>query len=120
MTRKSDLNRHPVIFMSPDDFSELELSVVPDEFGRSSVFFDPKRMSDRSSEQLNPNEVTLQSLLASGVIIDPSRFVNSMGITDAADIEASKGRMSEEMLSYLTAHEEEIKDFVKENNIRQL
>lgn len=118
MTRKSDLNRHPVIFLSPDDFSELELSVVPDEFGRSSVFFEPKRMSVRSSEQLNPNEVNLQYLLSAGITIDPSKFVNSMRITDAADLEAAKGRMSEEMLSYLTEHEDEIKEFVKENNIR--
>lgn len=118
MTRKSDFNCHPVVFLSPDDFSELEMKTVPDEVGRNSVFFVPKRMSDRSSEQLNPNEVTLQSLLSSGVFIDPSKFVSSMAITDAADLEAAKGRMSEQMLSYLTEHEDEIKDFVKENNIR--
>lgn len=118
MTRKSDFKRHPVVFLAPDDFSELEMQTVPDEDGRNSVFFVPKRMSDRSSEQLNPNEVTLQYLLSAGVTIDPSKFVNSMAITDVADLEASKSRMSEEMLSYLTEHEEEIKDFVKENNIR--
>lgn len=118
MTRKLDFKRKPVVFLSPDDFYELEMQTVPDEDGRNSVFFVPKRMSVRSSEQLNPNEVTLQYLLSAGVTIDPSKFVNSMAITDAADLEAAKGRMSEEMLSYLTEHEDEIKDFVRENNIR--
>ena len=118
MTRKSDFKRRPVVFLSPDDFTELELEVVPDEMERDSVFFVPKRMSERSTEQLNPNEVTLQYLLESGITIDPSKFVNSLAITDAADIEASKGRMSEQMLSYFMEHEDEIKDFVKENNIR--
>lgn len=118
MTRKLDFERKPVVFLSPADFYENEMQVLQDEDGRSSVFFVPKRMSDRSSEQLNPNEVNLQYLLSAGITIDPSKFVNSIGITDAADLEAAKGRMSEEMLSYLTEHEDEIKEFVKENNIR--
>lgn len=118
MTRKIDFKRKPVVFLSPDDFYEVELQVVQAEDGRSSVFFVPKRMSARSAEQLNPNDVTLQSLLSAGITIDPSKFVNSMAITDAADLEVLKGRMSEQMLSYLTEHEDEIKEFVKVNNIR--
>ena len=118
MTRKMDFLRRPVIFLMPDEIVELECQHVPEADDRTAVYFVPKRMSDRSKEQLNPSEVTLQSLLASGVTIDPSRFVNSLGITDVADIEASKDKMSGEMLEYLTTHEDEIKEFVKENNIR--
>ena len=118
MTRKGDVNFRPVVFLMPDDIIELECQHVPEEDDRTAVYFVPKRMSDRSKEQLNPQEVNLQYLLAAGVTIDPSKFVSSLGVTDVADLEAKKDAMSGEMLQYLMDHETEIKDFVKENNIR--
>lgn len=101
----------------PDEIFELESSIQIED-GVQRVYLVDKRISERSAEQLSPDEVTLEYLLASGITIDPSRFVNSIGVTEASELEAKKDTLSVNMLEYLTSHEEEIKTFINENNLK--
>lgn len=118
MTRKSDFLRSSIIFLSPHEIFEVEPENVVTDDGIVSVHFVRKRMSERSKVQLSPVDVTLSSLLLAGTVIEPSSFVSSLGFTEVSELEDSKSRLSSEMLSYLTEHENEIKKFVSENNIK--
>lgn len=118
MNRKRDLlfNR-PVMFSFPDEIFEIEKEETPSSDGFTSVFFNRVRLSERSKLQLNPDEVNLENLLKSGVLIDVSSFVNSLGYTEVSQLESSKSRLSESMLQYLMDNEDDIKEFVKSNNV---
>ena len=117
MMRKSERLNKPIMFFTPDEvFETVSQTVLEDGIERSYLV--EERMTERSKQQLNPDEVTLESLLASGVTIDPSRFVSNLGVSEVSELESRKDSMSVHMLDYLTEHEDEIKQFITDNNIR--
>ena len=117
MMRKNERFNKPIMFSAPDEvFETVSQTVIEDGVERSYLV--NERMTERSKLQLNPSEVTLESLLASGVTIDPSRFVSNLGISEVSELESRKDSMSAQMLDYLSKHEDEIKQFITDNNIR--
>lgn len=64
-----------------------------------------KDCKDISKEQLDPNLITLESMLEAGVTLDPSVVMNLMNITDRSELESRSSQMSENLYKYLVEQE---------------
>lgn len=97
-----------LMFSMPDEIIEIVDVQQPDENGTVRLLRKPERLSDRSKIQMNPNIITLQSMIESGTLIEPKQIGSLLNITDFSDIECLNGQLSENMYQYLLDHKDEL------------
>lgn len=123
MTRKSDLCRKVPLF-GAFPWSEDQVSVVTEveESGyvRKTVHFVKTSCEDISKQTLNPLDVNLSAILASGAVIPPQGVVHLFDLTDIADRESGALALSELRLKYLNEHKAELVDVLKENGLTSI
>lgn len=70
----------------------------------NSVVYE-KSCKEISKEQLNPNLVTLESMLEAGVTLDPRVVQNFMNPTDISEIQERSSKLSENLYRVLVEQE---------------
>lgn len=123
MTRKSDFKRKCPLYKA-FPWSDEQVSIVTevDENGfvRKTVHFVETDCEEISKQTLNPQDTTLSSILASGVVIPPQGVAHLFDFSDIADREASALEMSDIRLNYLNEHKSELVDVLKENGLTSI
>lgn len=107
------------MFDAPLDYEE-RVQVVSDTMNEKGirkirVSYKNERYSDRSSYQLKPSVVDLESLIKAGTFIEPGNLTNYFAIHDMADIDNLDGKLSEDMYKYLLDRKDDIVEFLNNN-----
>ena len=91
-------------------FQELQKSVVPDSKGRkrvSKVFVSCK---DISKTILDPDLVTMENFIKTGIPVDPKSLVSYFSLTDPEDLQRIRESKAQNLVNYVKDHEREILD----------
>lgn len=112
MFRKRDLSvEHECFSPTMFEFSDPYLSVEKELQGTRIVQNGAilmKSCDEIAKETLDPNLVTLENLIESGVTIDPSVIQHLLDNTDPSELEARASQMSENLYKHLVDN-----DFIK-------
>lgn len=118
MWRKTDIKkRWQALYPAPQNWKEPFIQASPEIDSRGKKFV-RATVVDRTSTEiastvLDPDVVTLSSLIEAGVTIDPKFARSLLNITDPADLEKYNTERSNNLYNYLLNNQDEIKEQLK-------
>ena len=99
------------MFGAPEDRYEKVSHVQPDSVGRMLFSVCDERLSVRSRNCLDPRNIRLKYIIESGAVIDPGQVSSILNPSDPAELDSLRGKLGENLYSYLLDHKDEIRDF---------